>query len=42
MAIFQYEAMNAAGQEVKAEIDANTADDAIAKKYARKGIFRRR
>jgi type IV pilus assembly protein PilC len=31
MATFQYEAMNAAGQEVKAEIDANTADEAIAK-----------
>ncbi len=31
MAIFQYEAMNAAGQEVKAEIDAGTADEAIAK-----------
>ena len=31
MAIFQYEAMNAAGQEVKAEIDATTADEAIAK-----------
>jgi len=31
MPTFQYEAMNAAGQEVKAEIDASTADDAIAK-----------
>ena len=31
MATFQYEAMNAAGQEVKAEIDAGTADEAIAK-----------
>jgi type IV pilus assembly protein PilC len=30
MATFQYEAMNAAGQEVKAEINANTADEAIA------------
>ncbi len=30
-ATFQYEAMNAAGQEVKAEIDAGTADEAIAK-----------
>jgi type IV pilus assembly protein PilC len=31
MATFQYEAMNAAGQEVKAEIEAGTADEAIAK-----------
>lgn len=31
MPTFQYEAMNAAGQEVKAEIDAGTADEAIAK-----------
>src|ERR1700761_6231053 len=31
MATFQYEAMNAAGQEVKAEIDAGTADEAIVK-----------
>jgi type IV pilus assembly protein PilC len=31
MAVFQYEAMNAAGQEVKSEIEATTADDAIAK-----------
>ena len=31
MATFQYEAMNAAGQEVKAEIDAGTADEAISK-----------
>src|SRR3954451_11996870 len=31
MATYQYEAMNAAGQEVKAEIEATTADDAIAK-----------
>src|SRR3954469_12068875 len=31
MPTFQYEAMNAAGQEVKAEIDAKSADDAIAK-----------
>lgn len=31
MATFQYEAMNAAGQEVKSEIEATTADDAIAK-----------
>src|SRR3954469_5838495 len=31
MPTFQYEAMNAAGQEVKAEIEASTADDAIAK-----------
>jgi len=31
MATFQYEAMNAAGQEVKDEIDATTADEAIAK-----------
>jgi type IV pilus assembly protein PilC len=31
MPTFQYEAMNAAGQEVKAEIDAGTPDEAIAK-----------
>jgi type IV pilus assembly protein PilC len=31
MATFQYEAMNAAGQEVKAEIDAGSADEAITK-----------
>lgn len=31
MPIFQYEAMNAAGQEVKAEIDANSSDEAITK-----------
>jgi len=31
MPTFQYEAMNAAGQEVKAEIDAGTADEAIVK-----------
>ncbi|MEK6644601.1 MAG: type II secretion system F family protein [Planctomycetota bacterium] len=31
MPIFQYEAMNAAGQEVKDEIDAPTSEDAIAK-----------
>jgi type IV pilus assembly protein PilC len=31
MPTFQYEAMNAAGQEVKAEIDANTHDDAVAR-----------
>ncbi len=31
MATFQYEAMNEAGQEVKAEIEAGTADEAIAK-----------
>jgi type IV pilus assembly protein PilC len=31
MGTFQYEAMNAAGQEVKAEVDANTADEAITK-----------
>jgi type IV pilus assembly protein PilC len=31
MATYQYEAMNAAGQEVKAEIDAQTADEAIQK-----------
>ncbi len=29
MPTFQYEAMNAAGQEVKAEIEANTSDEAI-------------
>jgi type IV pilus assembly protein PilC len=31
MPTFQYEAMNAAGQEVKAEIDAGSPDEAIAK-----------
>src|SRR5947209_1448434 len=31
MPTFQYEAMNAAGQEVKAEVDAGTADEAIVK-----------
>jgi type IV pilus assembly protein PilC len=31
MPTFQYEAMNASGQEVKAEIDAGSADEAIAK-----------
>jgi len=31
MPTFAYEAMNAAGQEVKAEIDAGTADEAISK-----------
>jgi len=31
MGTFQYEAMNAAGQEVKAEIEAGTADEAIVK-----------
>ena len=31
MATFQYEAMNAAGQEVKNEVDAATADEAIGK-----------
>jgi len=31
MPTFQYEAMNAAGQEVKAEIEANTSDEAIAR-----------
>jgi len=31
MATFQYEAMNAAGQEVKSEIEAGTADEAIVK-----------
>ena len=31
MATYQYEAMNAAGQEVKSEIDAQTADEAIQK-----------
>ncbi len=31
MPTFQYEAMNAAGQEVKAEIEAGSPDDAIAK-----------
>ena len=31
MATFQYEAMNAAGQEVKAEVDAGSADEAISK-----------
>ncbi len=31
MPTFQYEAMNAAGQEVKSEVDAGTADEAITK-----------
>ncbi len=31
MATFQYEAMNAAGQEVKDEVEANTSEDAITK-----------
>ena len=31
VATFQYEAMNSAGQEVKADIEANSADEAIAK-----------
>jgi len=31
MPMFQYEAMNAAGQEVKSEIDAGSADEAISK-----------
>ncbi|HVS70647.1 MAG TPA: type II secretion system F family protein [Phycisphaerae bacterium] len=31
MPTFQYEAMNAAGQEVKSEVDANSADEAITK-----------
>ena len=31
MPTFQYEAMNAAGQAVKAEVDANTSDEAITK-----------
>ena len=31
MPIFQYEAMNAAGQEIKKEIEAGSADEAITK-----------
>lgn len=31
MAMFQFEAMNAAGQEVKSEVEAGTADEAIGK-----------
>src|SRR3954468_18760100 len=38
MAVFQYEAMNAAGQEVKDEIDAGSPDEAIAK-IRTKGYF---
>ena len=30
MALFQYEAMNAAGQQVKAEIEAAAPDEALA------------
>ena len=38
MATYQYEAMNAAGQEVKAEVDAITTEEAIAK-IREQGLF---
>jgi len=38
MAIFQYEAMNAAGQEIKDELEAATAEEAISK-IRERGLF---
>jgi len=38
MAVFQYEAMNAAGQEVKAEVEAATAEEAISR-IREQGLF---